>query len=144
MISVSAGRTLWSSGVGFRWFRVAVIYFGIAVLLGVGMGATGNLAFYSVHAHLNLLGWESLALMGLIYECLPDAGRNRMATTHFWMHNIALPVMMLALVAKGLGDTRVEPVLAVSSIAVAAAVVVFAGNVLVAGAREVRGPVSDL
>jgi hypothetical protein len=32
--------------LGLAWFRVAVVYFVIAVLLGVGMGASGNLALY--------------------------------------------------------------------------------------------------
>jgi hypothetical protein len=127
-----------SSQLGFRWLRVAVVYFVIAVLLGVGMGATGNLALYSVHSHLNLLGWESLALIGLIYGYLPETAGNRVAATQFWLHNTGLPVMMLALAAKGLGDTRMEPVLAVSSTVVAAGVVLFAGNVLVYGSREVK------
>lgn len=124
-----------TSSLGFAWFRLAVVYFTIAVIIGVGMGATGNLALYSVHSHLNLLGWESLALIGLIYRHLPDIAGNRLAVTQFWLHNIGLPVMMLALAAKGLGDTRMEPVLAVSSSVVAVAVVLFAVNVLFFGTR---------
>ncbi len=122
-----------ASAIGFRWFRLAVVYFMLAVFLGVGMGATGNLALYSVHSHLNLLGWESLALIGLIYHHMPNAGRNRLALAQFWLHNTGLPVMMIALTAKGLGDTRMEPVLGVSSVIVAAAVAVFAANVFVYG-----------
>ena len=124
--------------LGLAWFRVAVVYFVLAVLIGVAMGATGNLALYAVHSHMNLLGWESLALVGLIYHCLPAIGRNRLATTQFWLHNAGLPVMMLGLTMKGLGSTRMEPVLAVSSVVIAAAVVLFAINVVVYGTRAVR------
>ncbi len=53
---------------GLKWFRVAVVYFAVAVLIGLWMGGTTNLALYSVHSHANLLGWVSAALTGAIYQ----------------------------------------------------------------------------
>ena len=35
------------------------------VVMGIGMGIAHDLQFAPVHAHLNLLGWTSLALFGL-------------------------------------------------------------------------------
>ncbi|HSL23099.1 MAG TPA: DUF2871 family protein [Vicinamibacterales bacterium] len=122
---------------GLVWFGPAVIYFVVAVIVGVGMGVTGNLALYTVHSHLNLLGWVSLALIGLVYRQMPDAARNRSSVAQFWLYNIGLPLMTVGLVAKGLGDTRMEPVIGAGSILVAAAVALFAANVLVHGRRAV-------
>lgn len=121
------------------WFRIAVVYFAAGVILGVFMGASGDITLFSVHSHLNLLGWEALALIGLVYHCLPAAGHNRLASTHFWLHNLGLPVMMAALVAKDLGNTRMEPVLGVSSTVVGVAILLFAINVLI-HARPGRTP----
>jgi hypothetical protein len=115
---------------GARWIRLAVVYFVIAVGLGVVMGASGDLSLYSVHSHLNLLGWESLALVGLIYQQWPALGRTRLAAVQFWLHNLGLPVMMAALTAKNLGNVYMEPVLGVSSTVVGLAVVLFAANIL--------------
>src|SRR5688572_17619929 len=90
------------------WFRVAVVYFVTAVGLGVWMGASGDHSLYSLHGHINLLGWVSLCLMGLIYRQLPSAGNHRLARVHFWIYNLFLPVMMLALAAKLKGLQQFE------------------------------------
>ncbi|WP_144184775.1 cytochrome-c oxidase [Elioraea rosea] len=47
--------------------------------LGIGMGIAHDFRFSPVHAHLNLLGWTSLALMGLTYAVYPALGQNRLA-----------------------------------------------------------------
>jgi cbb3-type cytochrome oxidase subunit 1 len=76
-----------------RLLKIDAVYFVIAVAMGIGMGILQNFAVSSVHAHLNLLGWVSLALIGLIYRAYPQAGNTRLAGLHFWLHNIGLPLM---------------------------------------------------
>ncbi|MGP4108520.1 cytochrome-c oxidase [Virgibacillus sp. L01] len=76
-----------------RFLKIAAVYFVLGVCLGLTMGITENFSFTSVHAHLNLLGWVSLALFGIIYYCFPKAGETKLATIHFWLHNIGLPLM---------------------------------------------------
>ena len=49
-----------------RWFLAAVTYFVIGIGLGVYMGASGDHSLFPVHAHINLLGWVSMALIGLL------------------------------------------------------------------------------
>jgi hypothetical protein len=127
---LSAQPTIAPAAVGIVWYRIAVTYFALAVVLGVVMGAVGNVSLYSVHSHLNLLGWLSLAAIGLIYQHLPHIARNRVALMQFWLHNTGLPVMMLALTAKDLGYTGAEPILALGSVVVGVSVVLFAVNVL--------------
>lgn len=50
-----------------------------------------------VHVHINLIGWVSFALAGVIYKLYPDAANNWMAKGHFWLHTIGLPLFMYAL-----------------------------------------------
>ncbi|MFC4559026.1 cytochrome-c oxidase [Virgibacillus kekensis] len=79
--------------MGVRFLKVAAVYFVFGVLLGLTMGITQNFSFTSVHAHLNLLGWVSMALFGVIYLLFPVAGESKLATVHFWLHNLGLPLM---------------------------------------------------
>jgi len=122
------------------WLRLAVLYLIVGIGLGIAMGASENFTLRPVHAHLNLLGWTTLALAGLIYSVYPDAGRSRLATVHFWLHNISLPVMMGSLTLFLLGNPKVVPVLVASEIIAAAGVIVFACNVFLnvnaAGRRQ--------
>src|SRR5512134_408660 len=76
------------------WFRLAVVYLLVSVILGVAMGASENFALRSVHSHVSLLGWTTLALAGLIYRVFPEAVASRLANVHFWLYNLALPQMM--------------------------------------------------
>lgn len=113
------------------WLKLAVVYLIAGVSLGIAMGASGDFTLRPVHAHLNLLGWATLALAGLVYSAYPEAGRSRLARIHFWLHNLALPVMMGALTLLLLGHAEVVPVLAGAEIAAAAGVLVFAANVFI-------------
>ncbi|MEW8971067.1 cytochrome-c oxidase [Mesobacillus jeotgali] len=79
--------------MSIRFFRIAAVYFVIAIILGIIMGIAHDFTLTSVHAHLNLLGWVSMALFGMIYHFYPEAGNSKLASTHFWLHNIGVPVM---------------------------------------------------
>ena len=56
------------------WLKLAGLYFFIGVALGVGMGLSGDHHLFPLHAHINLLGWVSMALFGLIGRVL-EPGR---------------------------------------------------------------------
>ncbi len=47
------------------------------VTMGIVMGITHDFALAPVHAHLNLLGWASLALMGLTHRAWPELAARR-------------------------------------------------------------------
>lgn len=114
--------------MGNRFLRLAVIYILLGVTLGIVMAASHDYTFKPVHAHLNLLGWASMALFGLWYRSAPAAAETRLAKTHFWLHNIALPIQMATLAIYASGNTAVEPVLALASVAIAIGLVCFAIN----------------
>ena len=59
---------------GVLWIKAAVVYLVMGVGLGIYMGASGDHVMVPVHAHFNLLGWASLALVGLIYHQFPPRG----------------------------------------------------------------------
>lgn len=123
------------------WLKLAVVYLIAGVALGIAMGATENFLMRPVHAHVNLLGWATLAIAGLIYAVYPTAAESRLAKIHFWMLNAALPVMVGALCLLLLGHPEVVPALAASEFLAAGGVIVFACNVFMnvkPGAAGVR------
>ena len=107
--------------------RLAVLY-GIAGFgLGLFMSASGNHAMHPVHAHLNLLGWVTLALFGLYYRAWPAAAATGLAKAQFWLFVPAHFVQMVTLWLLLAGNPAVEPLLAASSLAVGAGFLCFAG-----------------
>ncbi|HEX8167391.1 MAG TPA: hypothetical protein VF601_16605 [Beijerinckiaceae bacterium] len=53
------------------------------VAMGIFMGVAHDFQLAPVHAHLNLLGWTSLALFGLVYRTWPSLSQSRIALAHF-------------------------------------------------------------
>lgn len=64
--------------VSRAFFTLAVLCGLSGMLLGMAMGATQDFTLHPVHAHLNLVGWASLALMGGYYS-LDRAAVGRLA-----------------------------------------------------------------
>lgn len=126
------------------WFRLAVLYLLVGVGLGIAIGASGNFTLRSVHSHISLLGWTTLALAGLIYRVFPEAGASWLARVHFWLYNLALPPMMLSLAALLLGDTRAVPILVGSQIVASAGLLAFVANVLLNATQASTVPSSGV
>lgn len=80
--------------VGIRCLQLAVFYLLFGLCIGIGMAASHDFSQKTLHAHANLAGWVSLAIMGLIYLVLPALAKSKLATAHFWLHNAGLPLML--------------------------------------------------
>ncbi|MGO4572412.1 hypothetical protein [Microvirga sp. 2TAF3] len=61
----------------------------VGVVLGIGMGAAHDFQYAPVHAHLNLLGWASLALFGLIYKAYPALSVSWLAKAHLVLSGVS-------------------------------------------------------
>ena len=108
-----------------RWLLCAVTYFVIGIALGVYMGASGNHGQFPAHAHINLLGWVSMALIGLLYRVFPAAAQSALARWHFWLYQLAAPVMLMAVVGIYAGLEKAEPVAGIASIVVLVSILLF-------------------
>jgi cbb3-type cytochrome oxidase subunit 1 len=115
--------------VGKAYLKIAVVYFTIGVLAGLIMGIIHDFRFTSVHAHVNLLGWISMALFGLIYHFYPNAANSKLAKIQFWLHNIGVPVMLGGITLQILGVSGALPPTIIGSIVVVVGVILFMVNV---------------
>ncbi|GGX76002.1 cytochrome-c oxidase [Massilia dura] len=115
---------------GIVWLKLAVSYLVIGVAMGIAMGASHDFTLRPVHAHVNLLGWTTLALSGIIYTVFPQAGSTKLARVHFWLLNGALPVMMGSLAYILLtSDMQILPALVISEIAAAVSILALTANI---------------
>ncbi len=114
---------------GAWWLRMAALYLVVGVSLGNYMGATHDFGLRSVHAHVNLLGWASMLGFGLVVQQLADTLSPRLVALQFWLHQLALPVMLSALAALMRGVTAAEPLVGLGSVVVGVAALAFAANV---------------
>ncbi len=117
--------------MGLRFIKIAIVYLLIGATLGLIMGIRQDFTLAPVHAHLNLLGWATLALAGVVYHLYPAASTTRLAHLHFWIHNLALPVFMVGLGVMLSGQPSLMPVVAVGATATLIGLVIFVINVLV-------------
>lgn len=113
------------------WIKLAVLYLLVGVVFGLVMGASGHVEFAPVHAHINLLGWATMALAGVIYHLFPRAGGSRLGLWHFWLHNLALPVAMVSLFFAFAGHPQLQKLAIASSIVVVLGILMFTINLFV-------------
>lgn len=130
----SSGPTPYAAPVspmGVIWIRIAIVYLIIGITLGIVMGATQQFGMRPVHAHLNLVGWATGALAGLLYLFFPQAATSKLGKTHFVLHTLGVPVMMASLALVLSGNTAAVPTLIMGELATAGGVLAFAANLLV-------------
>jgi len=114
-----------------RLVKIAVIYLVAGMSLGIWMGIAQDHTLRGAHAHINLLGWATLAVCAVVFHIFPDLARTRLATAWFWLYNLSLPVAMVSLGFMLYGDMRAAIVVKVSHVVLWAAGVLFAANVLI-------------
>lgn len=106
------------------WLKIAVVYLLIGVIFGLVMGISEKFQYVPVHAHINLLGWATLALAGVIYWLCPRAGGHWLGLTHFWLHNIGLFIV-------NSGHAAAIPVVAVGATIAVVGILFFTVNLFV-------------
>lgn len=98
------------------------------VSMGIWMGIAQDFQFAPVHAHLNLLGWASLALFGLTYRAYPEMAESRLARLHLMLTAPSAVLFPLGIALSILGVTILVAVMA--SFAWLAGVVLFLAGLL--------------
>ena len=113
---------------------LAVILLIGGVVLGIFMAMHKDYQLAPVHAHVNLVGWVSLAIFGLTYRAFPRLKETRLAGLHFALAAAAGLAMPYALYRAIVLQS--EALAIIASVTFLAAAVVF----LLQLAGLARGP----
>lgn len=96
------------------------------MIIGIIMAASGDHSVYPAHAHLNLLGWVSLFLIGLFYRLHPTLDTSRVARIHVGIWIFGTVVLTCGVAAIFLGRTDLEPIAIAGSLIVLGDMLLFA------------------
>ncbi len=114
-------------GLSFLFFGSALAYALAGMVFGLYMAASHDHTFAPAHAHLNLLGWVTMALAGLYYRAVPLAAERPAARLHFALASLGVWLMTPGIALAVSGGSEVLAIAgAVSSVT---AMAVFAGIV---------------
>jgi hypothetical protein len=119
-----------------RFLQLGVLFALAGMGLGVWMGKTEDFQLQAVHAHINLLGWVSMLLYGLVYRVIPKAAEGRLPVVHFWLALASVLGMIPLLTLNLMGVKSVVPLLAVDMIALWLSMLLFAVIIFKATARS--------
>jgi hypothetical protein len=95
--------------VAFVFFLAAVLSVVSGMLWGIQMAISHDHLLAPAHAHLNLVGWVTLALYGVYYRLTPPANNGRLARLHA---GVAIPGVVVMVVGIALVRNGGSPVIA--------------------------------
>ena len=114
-----------------RFLKVAVVFLVLGIAFGLQMSIGHTRTLVSVHAHLVLMGWASMAVFGIAYRLWPRLDAGALPTLHFWLFTVGTVVAMAGVTMLETGSTPLgEPLAAVGSIAAALGALCFVARVL--------------
>lgn len=121
--------------VSYAFFIVAFVCGLCGMVMGMAMGATENFTLMPVHAHLNLLGWVSLAIMGGFYALARERASNRLAWANLAVSSFGILVCIPSLALLVMGDKSVVPFLITGEVSLVSGMLLFGSNLVLAASR---------
>jgi cbb3-type cytochrome oxidase subunit 1 len=114
-------------GLSFWFFFTGTLYVAAGMVWGIVMAATDDHSLFPAHAHLNLVGWVTMALFGVYYHLVPKAGQHWSAKVHFAVATAGILIMVPGIV---IALQRADDTLAkIGSILTFVSMLIFVANV---------------
>jgi hypothetical protein len=104
--------------------RVSTVLLLCGLVFGIVMGIRQDFTLVAAHAHLNLVGFVLMFLVGLYYRIVPAAGAGLAAKIQASLHIVGAIVLPLGIADAMLGGSEVFAI--VGSLIVLAAMALFA------------------
>jgi hypothetical protein len=115
--------------------RLAGVYLIAGMAMGIFIGISQQFVLAPVHAHVNLLGWATLSLAGIVFALWPHTAQTWLARVFFVIYNVSLPITMISLTVKFMGS-NIELPLVLGSLGVFIGAVLFVVNLFLSPLRE--------
>ncbi|WP_420569144.1 hypothetical protein [Thalassovita sp.] len=115
-------------GIAFYFMILAVISVVLGMAWGIQMSASQNHDLSPAHAHLNLIGWVTMAIFAVYYHLVPAAAQGLLAKLHLAVAAagliIIVPGIVMALTQQGEALAKIGSMLTLLSMVMFLAVVV--------------------
>ena len=100
--------------VSAAFFTFGILFVLGGMLLGMHMGASNDFRLAAAHAHINLVGWVTMALYGTFYALTAQTMSERMAWINFLVSAAGALVQIPALIMFLLtSDKGIIPVMVI-------------------------------
>ncbi len=128
-------------GVALAFFATGVIAVTIGMIWGIVMSATGDRSLAGAHAHLNLVGWATMALFGIYYHLHPQMNAHVLARIHYPVALAGLVIMVPGIVQaiRQTGETLAK----IGSLLTLISMLIFLAVVVIGARRAAQSPESD-
>ena len=107
-------------------FKAAVLFVIAGMIWGMQMAITEDHSAFPAHAHLNLLGWVSLFLIGIFYRLHPALERSKVAMAQIWIWIVGTVIQAIGVAMVHTGRPAGDPAAAGGSMLVVVSVLLFA------------------
>ena len=97
--------------IAFVFLLAAVLCVTGGMIWGLQMAASNDHTMVGAHAHLNLVGWATMALFGLYYRVTPQAARGWLPRIHA---AFAIPGVLIMVPGIAIASTGGSPGLAIA------------------------------
>ena len=105
------------NGMSALWARTALLWFAVAVSLGLFMGISQRFEFVPAHAHIGVLGWLSSSVFAFMSAAArPAAAAARAPFLHWAAYTLGVAMMTAGLFfAIGLQNHALMPFVKIGS-----------------------------
>jgi hypothetical protein len=112
-----------------RWFiLIGLLYATFGFAFGIWVGINERFEQAHLHAHINLIGWASMALFGLIYRTFPALAESKLALVHFLIYTIGSVIFLAGIPLAQAHQTIALAI--IGSLSVLVGLLVFVANFL--------------
>jgi hypothetical protein len=81
-----------------RWFiLIGLLYGTFGFAFGIWVGINERFEQAHLHAHINLIGFASMVMFGLLYRAFPAMAESRLAALHFLLFNIGAVIFLVGI-----------------------------------------------
>jgi len=123
--------------VSAAFFMTGALFLAMGMCWGIAMAVSQNFALAPAHAHLNLLGWVTMAIYGAFYALTRETFSARLAWINYGCATLGVAIMIPSLaIMLNTGNTALEPLVGIGSLLSLIALLVFA----VSAFRELKRP----
>lgn len=98
-------------GIAFYFYLAGVICVSLGMIWGIQMSASTDHTLAGAHAHLNLVGWVTLALFGVYYHLTPHAAVTTLAKVHLSVAIAGVCVMVPGIAIAIQGQTPLPAII---------------------------------